>query len=295
MVDEFPIFNLKDNQDISDMDTRRAIMSALEAKGQSFWGVVAVFSNSFVFEKDFGTLDKRDFSISDDGVVTIAEAGEIVRPVTEFVPVVANELKDENNKNNNQSEENKMAGEVTKETKEQVTALITNEKTEYKEEDREYLEGLEERTLKTLTSISDHQGEGEDESEKAPEGEKAPASAEGEGEKAPEDESKEGDPPPVTAAEYIAKAPPEIQGVLNEGVKLQAANRSELIESIKTNKDSSFSDAELQALSTDQLEKLAKMAAPVDYAMRGGPRPTANQEDSNLIPPMREIWPRKTA
>lgn len=290
MVENLPHFHLQDNQDISDMDTRRAIMSALEAKGQSFWGVVAVFSNSFVFEKDFGTLEKRDFSIADDGTVTIAEEGEVVRPVTEFVPVVANEL---NQDNNSEFEENKMAVEVTKETKEQVTALITNEKTEYKEEDREFLEGLEEKQLKVLTAISDHQGEGEaeGEDEKAPaegEGEKAPA--ESENEKAPE--SEEGDPPPVTAAEYIAKAPTEIQGVLNQGMKLQAAERSELIESIMTNKDSSFSVEELQSMSTEHLDKMSKMASPTDYTLRGGPKSNV-REDSNLVPPMKEIWPRK--
>ena len=253
---------LKDNGEISDMDVRGAISSALEAKGESFWAIVAVFQNNFIMEKNFGTLERREFSISDNGEITIANEGEDVRPVTEFIPVKAN-------KNN---QENRV------EKKEQmVNDLIANEATQMTEDDREFLMGLDESKLGILAPVEVEKKEGEDEEGGVPD----------DGVKA---ESKEGDPkPPVTTEEFIKNAPDEIKEVLNQGVKLQKEQRSNLTKMIIDN--SKFSEDELKGFSIDQLDKLAATAAPADHSMKGAPISNLGDNNDNIVPTAKQAWP----
>ena len=281
------IQNTKHGKDfeISDMDIRRAISSALETKGEFFWGISAVFGKSFVFETDFGVLEQRDFSINEEGVVTIAEEGISVRPQTEFVPVVANEG-DDTLPSIKSSVENKEM-----EVKEKIDGLIAHEGTAYKEEDRNFLEGIDPERLDLLHPLPvQNQGEDGEENE-GKEGE-------GDGEGGDEDEGKEGEQAPISAEAYLETAPPELQELLGEGLRMQKAHRKDLISAIRTNKSSGFSEEELGGFKTEILEKLMAAVAPADYSLRGAPVSNvsnASREDENAIPRAPEVFPRKTA
>lgn len=251
---------LKDNGEISDMDIRGAISSALEAKGESFWSIIAVFQSNFVFEKDFGTLERREFSIADGGEVTISNEGDQVRPVTEFVLVKANQF----------NEESKV------EDKEKlVNDLIANEATQFSEEDREFLAGLDEVKLGILSPIEVE----EEEAKGVSDGVKAEAESK---------EEKEGES--LTTEQYIEGAPPEIKEVLNQGIRLQKEQRDNLTKAIISN--SQFDEEDLKGFSIEHLEKLAATAAPSDHSIKGAPVSNLGKEDDDAVPAPLEMWPR---
>ncbi len=275
--------NTKHGQDfeISDMDVRRALSSALELKGEFFWGISAVFGKSFVFETDFGVLEQRDFSINEEGVVTIAEEGISVRPQTEFVPVVANEG-DDTLPSIKSSVENKEM-----EVKEKIDGPIAHEGTAYKEEDRNFLEGIDPERLDLLLPLPvKNQGAGEG-------GEESEVEKEVEGERAGEEEGEKEEQAPISAEAYLETAPPELQELLGEGLRMQKAHRKDLISAIRMNKSSGFSEEELGGFKTEILEKLMAAVAPADYSLRAAPVSNVNKEDETAVPRMAEIFPRK--
>ena len=251
---------LKDNGEISDNDVRSAISSALESKGENFWSLIAVFKDNFIFEKNFGTLERRSFSIADNGEVTIGNEGEVVRPVTEFVPVKSNE----------ENEMNKA---------EIVNSLIGNEATQFSEENRSFLEDLEESTLALLTPV---EIEKDKEEEKEVEGEKKEVEA------SAVKETKEA--APQTTEDYIAAAPDEIKEVLNQGIKMHSERRGQLTKAITDN--SQFSEDEIKEYPLEQLEKLAVAVAPKDQILKTGPVSNLG-EDSEKTPKAPLVWPKK--
>ncbi len=259
---------LRYNGEISDMDVRSAISSALEAKGEFFWSVVAVFQSNFVYEKDFGTLKRREYSIAEDGTISLSDESEIVRPVTEFVPVKTNQ-------------ETKMSKKD-----EMIKDLIANEATQFAESDREFLSTLDETKLGILTPVVvKAEKEGEDE-----EAVKAKAAAEA---KATEEEKESREvKEPVTTEEFIAGAPDEIQEVLNQGVRLQKEQRSTFVKAITSNQASGFTEEDLKDYSMEHLEKLARATAPNDFSLRSNPVSNL-EDDAGKIPSARPIWDPK--
>ncbi len=103
-----------------------------------------------------------------------------------------------------------------------------------------------------------------------------------------EEEEVNTDPPSIE--EYIAGAPAEIGQVLTAGLNQLKAKQTRIISGIKANKANSFSDADLLAMSIEDLEKLAKFAKVQDYSGKGGPK--AN-EASELNTPKTYLGPRK--
>ena len=260
---------LRYNGEISDMDVRSAISSALEAKGEFFWSVVAVFQSNFVYEKDFGTLKRREYSIAEDGTVSLSDESEIVRPVTEFIPVKTNQETEMSKKD------------------EMIKDLIANEATQFAEGDREFLSTLDETKLGILAPVVvEAEKEGEDE-----EAAKAKAVAEAKTETEEEKESQEVKDP-VTTEEFIAGAPEEIQEVLNQGVRLQKKQRSTFVKAITSNQASGFTEEDLKDYSMEHLEKLARATAPNDFSIRSNPVSNL-EDDAGKIPSARPIWDLK--
>ncbi len=253
----------KHQEEISDMDVRRALSSALELKGEDFWGIVAVFAESFVFERGFDSLVSKGFSINTEGVITLSEEETIVRPVTEFVPVVANE-------------DGSMKENVIMNKEEKIKDLIANSETAYTEEHTSFLGSLTEEQLEAASVVGIPPSLIEKKVEEV--------------EEVLSQEKEEGDS--ETPESYIAKAPPEIQAVLNQGVWLQKQNRADLVQQITANKTSQFSKEDLDNLDLSYLEKLAALASPADYSMRGGPKANLG-ENENIIPPSPEVFPQK--
>jgi hypothetical protein len=87
---------LRDLKDRSDNDKRSALEAALEAEAEAadmicWCYVVAVYDGFFIYTSygmdGDGGLTKRNYSIADNGVITLGAEREAVRPETEFVPV----------------------------------------------------------------------------------------------------------------------------------------------------------------------------------------------------------------
>lgn len=88
---------------------------------------------------------------------------------------------------------------------------------------------------------------------------------------------------PITAAQYVANAPKEIQEVLSNALASATAEKIRLITVITANKSNSYSKEELEAKSLDDIKKLAQLAAvpiarPSIYSGQA-PTPTENSEE----------------
>lgn len=257
--------------ELSDRDTRTAIQSALTAEDNSKWyDIVAVFGKEFVYSSTWdGSLDQRSYKISSNGVVALGSEKVRVRPETTFVPVTFKE-------------------DARMNKKEVIDGLIANAATGFAEEDRAALEAMPDATLEKLNkSMADKKAKKEDEPKEPAANAETPAA----------DEPKE---PAVNKAaptldEYLASAPAEIKGVLNEGMRMQKARKDELVKGLLANSRNGFTEAELRAQEIPQLEKLAKLADLPSYEGRsGGTQISTNSADENAAPRAPLVFPSET-
>ena len=247
--------------ELSDTDRRRALEAVLNNSDESrFAWVVAVFSDEFVFEHN-GALWRQGFVISEgDGTITLGDDMVQVRPETHFVDVKTNQ-------------------ETAMDKEQTVNELIANKATKFTDENKTWLMSLEEEQLETLLPAETAPAEDEKKNTPAP----APANT-------PEvdpDKTEDPDPngeEPVTLKSYIGDAPPEIQELLTQGVKLQVAQSVKLIKAITTNKHCSFTEDELKDKTLDELTKLAALSG-VDSYEGAAPRGTLQEnEDADAAP-----------
>ena len=147
----------------------------------------------------------------------------------------------------NETKENEKMDEILK-------ALIDNESTRLTEDDRVWLEKLEENQLKTLIPIENKEedppdNEDEDEEEEAPSVENI-------------DFSK------FSVEEFIALANETVQNTLNDAVAFVDEHNAKLVEAITSN--SEFEKDEMKGRSRSDLEKLAKaLSSTVDNDFTG--------------------------
>lgn len=95
---------------------------------------------------------------------------------------------------------------------------------------------------------------------------------------------------PMTTEKFLSQAPAEIRESLQEGLRLQAARREELIAGIKANKANAFGDDELKGMNMATLEKLAKLGNVHSYEGRAGgnsPEIKGNDSSERFTPAMR--------
>ncbi len=259
------------NQEISDVDKRAAIAAALEANGEMWFSLAAVFDNFVVFERDWGKLFKQGYEIAEDGTVTLSDSAEPVRPVTEFVPIVINASSDAENMEN-----------VNMKKEEMIKSLIANEATRFVEEDRKFLEGLEEAQIEKLAPVEVKTEEEEGGGTKKVEEE------DGSGE--PDEVKASSETPPQTPEQFLETAPPEVREVLNESLQLREVKRNTFIEQLIANKNCEFSNEDLSAMPNKDLERLVRlMGVEADYSGQGGST-LKSQEDANAIPPTPQVF-----
>lgn len=264
------LFGLKKHDELSDTDVRRALDAALN-KEADFAFIVAVFSDSFIFEH-FGMLLRQSFRIDDDGTIVLGEQAEEVRPVTEFIPV-------------------KMEKESDMDKTERVNSLISNEVTKFTEDDRKWLETLEEDKLKMLEpnekKIEDPK-KVKDNKDPKPKDNEDPKKV-----KDNEDPKKVKDDKPQTAEEFIEKAPTELKDVLNSGLKMHRAQRDSITKGLLDHKRCEFTKEDLEAKSLEELITLSHLAGEEDdFSGRGGPHAAvANEDDAPPTPPL--VFPEK--
>ncbi len=100
-----------------------------------------------------------------------------------------------------------------------------------------------------------------------------------------------------TVKEFLDSAPADVRAVLNQGLRLQEAQRVSLTSVIKANDGNKFTDEQLAGFDLEQLENMASLTGPLpaDYTGVGHPRtPTVNTEDIG-IPDMPLVFPVKAA
>ena len=265
------------SNELSDIDRREMIEGVLtvEAGEDSFVFAVAVFETFVVYHSD-GKLFKRSFSIEDEKDVSLGDDTIEVVAKTNFVPVEES------------SSDDKLKGNENVEKEAFVKSLIESDKTRFEESDEDWLMSLEEGQLESL------EPQEEEEQEAAAKAEAKAASqgtGEGEGEG-----SKEKPTDAETAETYIASAPEGIRDALTDMQKTHQDKVDYLVKGLIANPRCTFSEEKLNAMSTEELEALAKLADVPDYSARGLPSlKAAEEDDPNSAPPMPLVFEDKAA
>jgi hypothetical protein len=198
-----------------------------------------------------------------DQVAELTGEKQEVRRKVEYVPI-----------NNQETEEEiDMSKKAEKCCEEQVTFLIQNEATPYKEGDEETLIAFGEERLAAMVGFYEAL-------EPAPKPEKK-KNEEPDPEPPPTDDAK-----PKTLEQYIEDAPAEIRPVLKHSLQVYNANKSALIDKIVSAKDGVFTKEELEAKDFDELKKLASFVVvedtPADFT--GAPGSVRNVNETEEEP-----------
>lgn len=174
-------------------------------------------------------------------------------------------------------------------TNEKVDELIANEATQFVEDDRKWLEGLDETRLNSLSPVANSEG-----TEDEPEGKQVENKKE-------DSEGNDSENAKVTAnsqttEEFIESAPAEMQEVLTEGLRMQRDVKEKLIKELVANERCGFSEEELKEMKTEQLKKLSKLGNIPSYEGQAGSSDiTTNKSDDEAIPDAPVAFERKTA
>lgn len=93
-----------------------------------------------------------------------------------------------------------------------------------------------------------------------------------------------------TAEQYVANAPAEVREVLEFGLGMQRARRTDLVGRIKANSRNKFTDPELAKLSMTDLERIAALASTADIEYSGLGGPISNSASDNDVPDPIPLW-----
>ncbi len=263
---------------LSDGDVRTALSGALNSIEDQYTFIVSVFSandkGTFVYEVGFGDgLFERTFKIKNNKV-TIGDDAIMVRPETKFVPVevVTNEA-------NSITQENAMNKD------ELVTGLIANKATQFTVDDKDFLDGLTEDQLQKMVPVAN---------------EEAPAApvVEPTGDRNAADLLSAGEEEvtaPVTTEDYIADAPPEVQQILNSGLKMHRARKDALITALTANARNQFTKEQLESKDVTELETIVALASDISYEGNGPVAITALSESDAIpsAPAVFDLSPKK--
>ncbi len=268
------IFGFRDSaKNMSDNDVRTAISGALSTSESFFW-IMAVFDNgdgtgNVVFESfDTGKLFQQDFTITDNSVKLGADRVE-VRPITEFVPVTVETADIETNAN--QLQENS-----TMDKDQLVQGLIDNVSTQFTDDDRDFLAGLEESQLAKLSPVEEVVKEEVIEKEEViPEVTNIGTVIGNEAE-----EQK-----PVSTEDYINAAPDEVKEVLNSGLSLHRSRKKAIVDGLVANARCTFTADQLNAKDLSELEQLNALSAePVTFEGSAPVRANSSNDDAPPAP-----------
>lgn len=249
--------------DLSDADLRNALERVLRATEPGFLGVDSVYPSDTqvvyaVAPEDTLILYRRSYSVAADGAVTLADDKEQVRPITRYEPVTAQSATASGTPEPAAAEAppncgcdgNRTAEEGAKMNKqERVKALIACPKTPFTDADAAMLEGLSDERLDAYEAHFNKVEVGETKAKAEP-------------------------TPAKTEEQFLAEAPEPIRAIVAEHKAAQAAKKTALVATLMGAQDV-YTEAELQALDTATLEKLAKIAKPAtatDFSGRGVPR-----------------------
>ncbi len=261
------------SEHLSDSDLRAALNVGLAtAMPDSYTWILAVYqggddSGTFVYESGFdGALFQRTFSIDGESIA-IGEEATPVRPETKFVPVTvtANDTPDSNPQENTMNEK-------------LVNDLIANAASHFTEDDREWLNTLEEGQLTKMIPIEAEPVQTAEEIAAAATAAELVANA------TPDEDQ------PVTTAEYIDAAPEEIRQILNSHLSMHKLRKDNLITALMGNDRNTFTQESLQAKDISELESLAALAPDITYEGAGANFNTNQEETDQGFTPAVEIF-----
>lgn len=298
------VLSLTTNEELSDSDVRQALSAALVEKGEEFFFIIGVFNTSVVYEKGWsGSLISRDFSISEDGVITLGVEETPVRLVTKVVPIQVNE----------KEQESQTAEEISTMNKaERIKSLIANEQTQFTEADQSFLEGLNEEQLEKMIPVkaeitNNVEADADAEAEKVKVAEALSLKEAQEAKDTQEKQEKQkqeqedlnksiANQKVLSTEEFLNTASPEIKAVLQDGLTLRTERKIQLTKAILGNANNTFTKEQLEAMEPHILEGLYNMSGVVDYAGQVGSSSMTANED-NVIPPPPDAFDlkRKTA
>jgi hypothetical protein len=248
----------------------REVMDLIQNKlnsmddGTKYHYLVDCFSNDFVYAVRSNREDilyKQNYSIANDNsIVFNGDAIKVKRDV-DYIEV-------------NKLEVNKMADEKKcKGCPAKVLALIANTQTPYEEKDQEFLNTLEEDKLDQLLSMARTMQTNSENIKTLQTNAEKPVTI-----------TKEqilAACAGLTKEEYLAFAPAEYREQFENGLKMQANKKAEVITKITAN-SKVFTKEELDSKSLGDLEKMASLISePVDYSGRlGGGSFSTNSESA---------------
>ena len=237
--------------------------------------------DTFLVMEHAGKLWRVAYTVDGDDTVSVTsdKPDEVVR-VTEYRKVDGSFVG-----NQSSQEPDKM-----KTREERVAALVANESTAFADTDTKWLTALEDEQFDTIeksaVATANDGGDPPQEPDPGKPDDTRPAA---------QPQTPVADPAvtanQVTAADYIAQAPPEIAAVLNRGMSSLAAHRHNLISTITANTENGlWAEDDLKAMSDGQLEKLAatvnkQASAPGTIDHLADYTPTANYAGAGGGPP----------
>lgn len=150
--------------------------------------------------------------------------------------------------------------------KEKIDALIANESTQFTEEDRPMLQGLDESVLDKMVPVTNSQEE-----EPGAEGEQTPAT---------EEPQAAEEAPAVNAAEQERDLDQKIQTIVRQ--VLVANQNASTIDRLVANKTCPFNRERLETLTEPELKALEASITQGSYLGAGGATPVANEGDRSV-------------
>jgi len=285
--------------DMSDDDLRRALDASLRADEPGYLGIDSVFpgESNVVYATAPGEeleLFRRSYTLADDGSVSLESKKERVEPVTRFEPLTAAEESPSPEPHKCGCEGRAAEQGATMKTKaERIEALINDNKRGFTSAHKLFLESQTDEQLATLEAVSPNPTPNPPPTSPTP----SPAPSPSGPTQVPSPEQVPGpqrSAQAVSVEEYIAQAPAEVREVLGEGLRAAKAKREVLITALKGSGRCDYTDTELAAMSGQELERLAKLAAVptnvtsvtgVDFSGRTIVRPTAASENTADEPP----------
>ncbi len=217
-----------------------------------------VFDDYCIFQFA-GNMLKVGYRSSADKVTLVGDPTKVIPKVT-YVPV----------KNTGDQGEPDMA----KSKKELVDGLIANTRTQFKEDNRSFLEELKEEQLALLEPVeadpkteklskNAEEDDDEDEDEDDEEDEKATTKKKDSkktGKEKKETAKNEAKVQPESLDAYLAKAPPQVRQMINNGLKAYTTEQKRLIGIITSNKRNTFSEDYLKTQELGTLQAMAQLA-----------------------------------
>jgi hypothetical protein len=254
------------------------------------------FDDTFIYEVQrrdtaASTLFRRSYSTNDDGVVEFeGEPEEVIRQV-DFITVNEDGTKVTIISNGQavapDTNTNNEGGGTTMATACDVDKILQMNHLHWTDEDKDYLMTLSDERVQGILDTPEPDGatEGDD----TPTGDAAQDGAAASAAPQMDEEAVKGiiKAQFATTEEALGLLPDEIQANIRQGLALNDQRRTELVTQVTTNSPSIYTEDELKAMKTPELEKLAQMAnqnRPVDYSLAASGTILDNQDNDVLMP-----------